>query len=54
MPYSEYILVKSLCERANQPEGAWYRGTLHFGIALHKMIEEADSVGCLYPETSVS
>lgn len=41
LPFTQYIQAKSL--HADLPQGAWYRGTLHFGIALHKAIQEASS-----------
>ena len=40
MPFSDYIQLKSESE-ANQTKGALYRGTLHFGILLHKFIQTA-------------
>jgi len=24
---------------ANQPQGAWYRGVLHFGVLLHDLVQ---------------
>ncbi len=43
MPFADYIQLKSESE-ANKPKGALYRGTLHFGILLHKFIQTAPEV----------
>jgi hypothetical protein len=49
MPYFYQIQQKSNSV-ANQPQGAWYRGTLHFGIELNRIIEQAGDV--MLPDTS--
>jgi len=39
MPFTDFINAKSEGS-GNKTKGALYRGTLHFGIELHRMIEE--------------
>ena len=40
MPHTSYIRFKSGGDKAtNRAQGAWYRGVLHFGLELHRVLQ---------------
>lgn len=49
MPFNDYVKSKASQE---QKGGSWYRGTLHFGIELHRLLQECDNETLEYPAFS--